>query len=37
VFSGEEIAGWWEAFERDSKEGNLFVAFPGFIVSGVNG
>jgi ubiquinone/menaquinone biosynthesis C-methylase UbiE len=37
VFTGDEIAGWWEAIERYSKEGNLFVAFPGFIVSGVNG
>lgn len=37
VFTQEEIDGWWKAFDKSAEEGNLFVSFQGFIVSGNRG
>lgn len=34
VFTQTEIADWWAAFDKDAGEGNLFVSYQGFIVSG---
>jgi ubiquinone/menaquinone biosynthesis C-methylase UbiE len=34
VFTEKEIADWWAAFDKDGSEGNLFVSYQGFIVSG---
>jgi len=34
VFTQTEIADWWAAFDKDVSEGNLFVSYQGFIVSG---
>ncbi|HXD77107.1 MAG TPA: methyltransferase domain-containing protein [Puia sp.] len=34
VFSREEIADWWKAFDEDGSKGDLFMSFTGFIVTG---
>jgi len=36
VLTQTEIADWWAAFDKDVSEGNLFVSYQGFIVSGTN-
>jgi SAM-dependent methyltransferase len=33
VFTQEEIADWWRAFDEDGGAGNLFISYPGFITS----
>lgn len=36
IFTEAEISDWWKAFNEDGSEGNLFVSFQGFIISGTN-
>jgi ubiquinone/menaquinone biosynthesis C-methylase UbiE len=37
VFTQQEIDDWWAGFDKDGREGNLFVSYPGFITSGRKG
>jgi ubiquinone/menaquinone biosynthesis C-methylase UbiE len=34
IFTQTEIADWWAAFDKDARDGNLFISYPGFITSG---
>jgi SAM-dependent methyltransferase len=36
IFTQAEIDNWWQTLDEDSKEGNLFLSYQGFIVTGTN-
>ena len=36
IFTQTEIANWWEALDKDTEAGDLFISYQGFIVGGIN-